>query len=282
MRDFGSFIGVDWSGNGQRWQRGLQVAIAEPGSTAPILLRGQEAKGRWSRNSFADWLGRKVREQKTLVGLDFAFGFPDVASVVPELKLNWQYVAEFCRAEANFYGGRFFKDESSPHAALINSRTIRGTHYSHRRLRATEIAAKRIRGATPSCVFNAVGAAQVGPSSISGMRFLDYMSDHHGSDVAVWPFDEINDDRSVIVEVFPRFFPLSKNLSSKLANHAALNSALEAFGSVGVATAPKNEDEGDALLTAAALRQLSREPEWFNLPPAAVRNEGWIFGVPLA
>ena len=280
--DFESFIGVDWSGNGQSWQQGLQVAIAEPGNTAPILLRGQEAKGRWSRKSFADWLGQKVRQQKALVGLDFAFGFPDVASVVPEIKLNWRYVAEFCVAEENFYGGRFFKDESSPHAALVNSRNIKGSHYSHTRLRTTELAAKRIRGATPSCVFNAVGAAQVGPSSISGMRFLKHMSDHHGNEVAVWPFDEIDEGRSVIVEVFPRFFPLSKNLSPNLADHSALNSALEAFGSLGVATAPKNEDEGDALLTAAALRQLSQEPRWFNLPPPVVRSEGWIFGVPLA
>jgi hypothetical protein len=207
MTEFDCFIGVDWSGNKSSWQKGLQVAIARPGTTAPVLLRGEGHKGRWSRESFAQWLAHKTRQGRALVGLDFAFGFPDVAAVIPELELSWRYVAELCHSEKNFYGGRFFKERDALHTPLINSASVRGRSYSATRLRRTEIAAKRTKGATPQTVFNAIGAAQVGPSSISGMRFLQHMREYHTENVAIWPLDVL-DNRSVIVEVFPRFFPL--------------------------------------------------------------------------
>jgi len=53
-----------------------------------------------------------------------------------------------------------------------------------------------------------------------------------------------------------------------------------AFNSKPVREPPESEDEGDALLTAAALRSLSQDAASFALPDRRFRKEGWIFGVP--
>jgi hypothetical protein len=145
----------------------------------------------------------------------------------------------------------------------------------------TEIVAAKTIGARPQSVFNAVGPAQVGPSSISGMRALRSLQQSCGDRIAIWPFSEVSRTGSVIVEIFPRYYPLSKRKSARLAEHSNLNAGLAAFDSDGVELAPKSEDEGDALLSAAALRSLSSQDSLFQLPDQSVRLQGWIFGVPI-
>ena len=68
----------------------------------------------------------------------------------------------------------------------------------------TEIVAKETIGARPQSVFNAVGAAQVGPSSISGMRALRWLQQNCGDRISIWPFGEVRRTGPVIVEIFPR------------------------------------------------------------------------------
>jgi hypothetical protein len=145
----------------------------------------------------------------------------------------------------------------------------------------TDIVAMETTGARPQSIFNAVGPAQVGPSSISGMRALRFLRQNFGERIAIWPFDEVRTTGSVIVEIFPRYYPLSKGRSAHLADRSVLNGALAAFGSEGVGESPKSEDEGDALLSAAALRCLSFEDALFSLPEHEIRSQGWIFGVPV-
>lgn len=151
----------------------------------------------------------------------------------------------------------------------------------HSRLRDTERAAAQVRGATPQSVFNAIGGAQVGPSSISGMRMLWHLKRDHPRVFSVWPFDDIDDERSVIVEIFPRYFALSRGQNPKMKDFALLNAALSKFESEPVAAPPNSEDEGDAILSAAALRNLSSEHEVFCMPTSYERRRGWIFGVPV-
>ena len=277
---FDAFIGIDWSGDQRKFQKGLKVAIAYPGKDAPTLVNGPGPSGRWSRATLAKWLGDEFRQRRSLVGLDFAFGFP----LLPDAdatRLDWDYVEEVCGNAANFYGGTFFRVHDRPHSPFINSYHIQGVHFSAGHLRRTELAAKRIKGATPQCVFNAVGTAQVGPSSISGMRFLRDIRQAHSRRVAIWPFDAVDNKRSLIVEIFPRYFPLSKQLNPTLKERQHLNKALDAFGSHPVDQDPASEDEGDALLSAAALRSLSADHKNFTQPSTSHQAEGWIFGVPV-
>jgi len=279
-RRFDCFVGIDWSGDKKIWQKGLKVAVATPGKKAPEIQVGPGLRGRWSRTEVTKWIASFVRAQRALIGIDFAFGFPSVEKLLEGTILDWHYVENLCADDENYYGGKFFRVAGAPHSVLINSPWLPRVHYSAHHLRITELEAKRIKGATPQCIFNAVGGAQVGPSSISGMRCLLHLRKEHSRTISIWPFDEIDDAKSVIVEMFPRYFALSRSIDPNLADHAILNYALERFGSDPVVTAPASEDEGDAILSAAALRALSDDNSLFNLPDLSIRNEGWIFGVP--
>ncbi len=272
---FDCFVGIDWSGDKKEWQKGLKIARARPGSSAPKLISGRGPKGNWSRSEAVRWIEDLVGKERALIGFDFAFGFPPSG-----LALDWEYVEELCCADLNFYGGRFFRTPNCPHSCLVNSPWLARDKYNAGSLRATEYVATQTKGARPQSVFNAVGAAQVGPSSISGMRALLHLRRRCVDKISIWPFDGLGDGRSVVVEIFPRYFPLSRNLSPKLSDHAALNAALQAFGSVTVGTAPASEDEGDALLSAAALRSLSANLAMFERASAYASTEGWIFGIP--
>src|SRR5437763_1120873 len=159
MQSFDCFVDIDWSGDKKSWQKGLKIAYARPGSCAPQLIAGPGPKGKWSRTDAVRWIEELVNKERALIGLDFAFGFPS-----GEGFLNWKYVDTLCCAEANFYGGTFFRSSSSPHSHLVNSPWLPRANYSAHYLRATEHAAKKTKGATPQSIFNACGAAKVGPS----------------------------------------------------------------------------------------------------------------------
>lgn len=226
------------------------------------------------------WIEDQCQRGRALVGLDFAFGFPPVTLPQGSI-LDWDYVEKLCEPHRNLYGGAFFRPPSCEHSHLVNSPWLPKDCYSADHLRTTDIIAKRVAKARPQSIFNAIGPAQVGPSSISGMRALRVLRGRLGDRVTIWPFDGLRPTGSVIVEIFPRYYPLSKGKSSKLAHHNTLNDALDAFESDGVERAPKTEDEGDALLSAAVLRYLSRQSTLFQLPHSSIRSQGWIFGVPL-
>ena len=277
---FERFVGIDWSGDKKVWQKALKIAVALPGRSAPVLVDPPSGQRGWSRTEAATWIEDQCLKSRALIGLDFAFGFPPVT--LPQgTVLDWEYVEKLCERHSNLYGGAFFRPPTCEHSHLINSPWLPRDSYSADDLRTTDVTAMKLAGARPQSIFNAIGPAQVGPSSISGMRALRLLRARLGDRVTIWPFDELRPTGSVIVEIFPRYYPLSKGKNAKLAHQAALNDALAAFESEGVRLAPKTEDEGDALLSAAALRYLSRESSLFRLPDLSIRSEGWIFGVPV-
>jgi hypothetical protein len=280
MPAFDCFVGIDWSGDKKPWQKGLKVAIAYPGRAAPRLEEYSGHKGRWSRTEVMRWIENQFQNKRALIGLDFAFGFPPL-TLPGRAVLDWEYAERVCESDANFYGGAFFRPPVCLHSHLVNSPWLPKHSYSANHLRLTDVIAMETAGARPQSIFNAVGPAQVGPSSISGMRALRSLQQSCGNRIAIWPFNEIRKTGSVIVEIFPRYFPLSKGKSAKLANQDELNAALVAFNSDEVEQGPKSEDEGDALLSAAALRFLSTQEPLFQLPNETIRSQGWIFGVPV-
>jgi hypothetical protein len=280
MPAFDCFVGIDWSGDKNPWQKGLKVAIARPGRAAPVLKECPGRKDGWSRADVVKWIADEFFDKRALIGIDFAFGFPQV-SLPGNIVLDWDYAEKVCAEYPNFYGGAFFRPPVLPHSHLVNSRWLPKHSYSANHLRMTDIVAMETTGARPQSIFNAVGPAQVGPSSISGMRALRSLRQQCGGRIAIWPFDEVPQTGPLIVEMFPRYYPLSRGKSARLAGRAELNAALAAFESDGVKKGPKSEDEGDALLGAAALRLLSSEDALFRLPEQAIRSQGWIFGVPV-
>jgi hypothetical protein len=280
MPAFDCFVGIDWSGDKNPWQRGLKVAIAYPGCAPPCLVECPGGGSGWSRTEVVRWIADEFQGRRALIGIDFAFGFPQVA-LPGNIVLDWEYAEKVCAHAPNFYGGDFFRPPILAHSHLVNSRWLPKDRYSANHLRMTDLVAMETSGARPQSIFNAVGPAQVGPSSISGMRALRFLRQICEDRIAIWPFDEVTRSGSVIVEIFPRYYPLARGKSARLAGRKELNAALAAYESEAVRRGPESEDEADALLAAAALRLLSSQDALFTMPDHAIRSQGWIFGVPV-
>jgi len=142
-------------------------------------------------------------------------------------------------------------------------------------------AAQRNQGVRPVSNFNLVGAAQVGKSSLTGMRMLHRL----GGRVPVWPVDPLPDTGSVITEIYTSMAARLGGVTgtaTKMRSFEALNDALDAIGSAPVAgTGAIDDHSSDALLTAAWLRRVYESRDFWHPPgltPDIARTEGWTFG----
>jgi hypothetical protein len=141
-----------------------------------------------------------------------------------------------------------------------------------------------IPGINPYSCFNLVGAAQVGKSSLTGMRVLHRLEQA----IPVWPFDSIPAHGPLIVEIYTSIaaraaavLPMGK---SKITDALTLDAALAAFGSD--AHRPLHggysDHATDAMLTAAWLRAVAGQPALWQpglLDAEIAQTEGWTFGV---
>ncbi len=149
------------------------------------------------------------------------------------------------------------------------------------RLRVTEEAQRR-QGLNPTSNLNLVGAAQVGKSSLTGMRVLHRLAGR----VPVWPFDPLPAQGPVIVEIYTtiaaRAAGIRKGLS-KIRDATTLDVALAAIGSAAHGPLARYDDHAtDAILTAAWLRSNADRAELWTpaaMTPHIAQTEGWTFGV---
>jgi hypothetical protein len=136
-------------------------------------------------------------------------------------------------------------------------------------------------GCKPYSNFNLVGAAQVGKSSLTGMRVLHRL----GGRLPVWPVDELPKSGSVVVEIYTAIAAMAAGrppTRSKMRSFEELDRGLRALDSAPVAgSGPLDDHSADALLTAAWLRANAGRPELWH-PAAMTRElaatEGWTFG----
>jgi hypothetical protein len=149
------------------------------------------------------------------------------------------------------------------------------------RLRVTEVH-QQLQGLNPYSNFNLVGAAQVGKSSLTGMRLLHRLD----GKLPIWPFDPLPDSGSVVVEIYTSLAAITAGLPknrTKVRDPAALDHALAALGSAPHAPLPAYDDHAtDAIMAAAWLRRVHADPELWQPPaltPKLARTEGWTFGV---
>ncbi|MBO0749110.1 MAG: hypothetical protein J2O44_01585, partial [Porphyrobacter sp.] len=162
-----------------------------------------------------------------------------------------------------------------------------GAHFhapdaAHRRgrFRVTEQAQAEM-GCKPYSNFNLVGAAQVGKSSLTGMRVLHRLNGH----LPVWPFDPLPTKGSVVLEIYTAIAAMAGGRApgrSKMKTVAELNAALSAIDSPPVAGGgPIDDHSADALLTAAWLRSVADRKELWHpraMTPDIAATEGWTFG----
>ncbi len=290
MREFKHFLAIDWSGARGERQKGIALALSDVEGGAPVLI--DPGRG-WSREDVLHILCDLP--DNTLVGMDLGISlpfvdagafFPGWSESPPDAKTLWALIDNICSGDPNLEAtsfvahreaSRYFrhsKDHVGERFHLPNATSREG------RFRIAEHA-QRAQGVRPVSNFNLVGAAQVGKSSLTGMRMLHRLD----GKVPVWPIDPLPSQGSVIVEMYTSLASLGGGTPkgrSKLRTYEALNTALEALGSLAVnGTGPIDDHSSDALITSAWLRHVAGRPECWNpadLTDDIAKTEGWTFG----
>lgn len=288
MTRFQHFLAIDWSGAKGARQKGIALAIAHAAGGPPVLVRHL-----WSRDEVL-WVLRDDLPPDTLVGLDLGMAlpfadcgayFPGWADSPPDAPRLWELVDRIAGEEPNLGANAavvhpalrpFFRDGIETGAQF----RCDGAAHGRGRFRVTEHAQARM-GCKPYSNFNLVGAAQVGKSSLTGMRLLHELR----GQLPVWPVDPLPPSGSVVVEIYTSLAALDAGRSAgraKMRTHADLNDALAALQSPRVPGSGAIDDHSsDALLAAAWLRAVADDPRRWSpaeLTPELARTEGWTFG----
>lgn len=287
---FQHFLAIDWSGAKGERQKGIALALAHADGGPPVLVdRGKP----WAREEVLAIL--LDLPDNTLVGMDLGISLPfaDCGAFFPRweksprnAKALWELIDHICADDPHLEVGSFVahdearehfrhgKDDEGVHFHLDSAATREG------RFRKAELA-QRAMGCRPVSNFNLVGAAQVGKSSLTGMRMLNRLEGR----VPVWPVDRLPQTGSVIVEIYTALAALEawpEGKGRKLRTIDNLNNALEGLGSPSVRGSGAIDDHSsDALITAAWLRAVAHDPARWTpdaLTPDIARTEGWTFG----
>ena len=286
---FGHFVGIDWSGAAGERQRGIAVAICAAGEAAPTLVRPGHI---WSRAEVLDWLTHDLPGD-AIIGLDLGASlpfadegafFPGWADSPPDARALWAMIEGVAADDPHLSAGSFVDHaEIARHLRRHGGR--KGEYFTGRgRLRVTEIM-QREQGLNPYSNLNLVGAAQVGKSSLTGMRVLHRLPPR----IAVWPFDPLPATGPVALEIYTSLAALAALAAgrpkgrAKMRDHAALTEALRMLASEPAhGTGPIDDHRADAILTAAWLRRAAHRPELWaprGMTPEIAATEGWTFGI---
>lgn len=296
MRRFEHYACFDWSGQAVAKPKGLALATigAQP-SDRPVLLRPQ---GGWSRGAALDWL-RAHADAGTdiLIGVDLSTAFPfiDADGYFPgwdesphDARSLWALVDRLCADDDHLGAGGFVR-HAQARRYFRHGQGDTGDRFGIAgtgRLRAVEQHQRQTGQANSASCFNLVGAAQVGKSSLTGMRVLHRL----GGRIPIWPFDPVPQTGPVIVEIYTSIAARAAGVGrarSKVRDADALHLALANLDALPPAPLMAHDDHStDALITAAWLRQSARNDalwEAFWTPDAlddiTRRTEGWTFGV---
>lgn len=287
MSRFTHFLAVDWSGAAGERHKGIALALAEIGGGPPELLT--PPRGGWSRPEALGVLA-DLGSEAALIGVDLGISLPfaDHGAFLPgwahspaDARRLWALIDEICADDPHLGAGSFV-DHPEIAAYFRRHGGREGARFGggRGRLRVTEHAQARM-GLSPYSNFNLVGAAQVGKSSLTGMRVLNRLADR----LAVWPIDPLPAQGAVLCEIYTSLAAIEAGRSAgraKMRHRDDLNAALAVLG------APPAEGSGaiddhsaDALLTAAWLRRVHGDAARWQpqgLTPEIARTEGWTFG----
>lgn len=296
MRRFDHFIGIDWSGASGERHRGIALAICEATGGPPRLLHREKS---WSRPEVLDLLLNAI-PANTLIGLDLGISlpfldcgafFPGWGRSPPDAKSLWALVDMICQNDPHLSANslvdhhaasRYFRRHGGREGDLFHHADA-----PHRRgrFRVTE-AVQAQMGCKPYSNFNLVGAAQVGKSSLTGMRLLHRLAGR----IPVWPVDPLPANGSVIVEIYTALAAIAAGRTAaraKITSYSDLDTALANLDSPPVLGSPSmiegriDDHSADALLAAAWLRRATDRRELWNPPGLTThisRTEGWTFG----
>ncbi|MEQ5787235.1 hypothetical protein J3454_04950 [Erythrobacter sp. NFXS35] len=289
---FTHFLAVDWSGAKGPRQKGIALAMTSAEGGPPALLPPPDPRG-WARGEVLAMVRNLTAP--TLVGFDLGISLPyaDAGAFFPgwdaspaDARVLWALIDRLCADDPNLEAGGFVTHpEASRYfrhgkGAQGDRFLLPGAVSREGRFRLAE-AAQRAQGVRPVSNFNLVGAAQVGKSSLTGMRMLHRLS----GKVPVWPVDPLPAEGSVVTEIYTSVAARLGGVTgtaTKIRSFAGLNDALDLLGSPPVMGAGAIDDHSsDALLTAAWLRHVHASRDLWHPPSLTeevARTEGWTFG----
>jgi hypothetical protein len=289
---FAQFLAVDWSGAKGPRQKGIALAVARAEGGPPALLAPPDPRG-WARSEVLALL--EALKLPTLVGLDLGISLPfhDAGAFFPgwdaspaDARSLWALVDRLCAGHPHLEAGAFLAHPEAAryfrHGAGVEGDRflLPGAVNREGRFRIAEHA-QRAQGVRPVSNFNLVGAAQVGKSSLTGMRMLHRLAGR----IPVWPVDPLPDEGSVITEIYTSVAARLGGVTgtaTKLRDYGSLNDALDRLGAPPVeGNGALDDHSNDALLTAAWLRRVHTERALWHpeaLAAQVARTEGWTFG----
>lgn len=286
-RRFSHFIAIDWSGARGSRHKSIAMAVAHANGGPPVLVEREHG---WSREEVLEVL-RDDLPDNSLVGFDLGISLPfgDKGAFFPSWEHSpenahdlWELIERICDADEDLAANSFV---DHPEAQLFFRRHggREGTHFGggSGRFRVTEHAQAE-QGLKPYSNFNLVGAAQVGKSSLTGMRLLHALRGH----LPVWPIDPLPHTGSVVVEIYTALAAKAAGRSTsraKIRDRTELDEALVTLGSPPLGgCGPIDDHSADALVTAAWMRAHAHRPEYWSpkrMTHEIARTEGWTFGV---
>lgn len=292
MRAFSHFACFDWSGQAVARPKGIALAtLAADPEARPQLLA---PKAGWSREAALDWLlAHAEAGTDMLIGMDLSptFPFVDEQAYFPGWEASpghardlWALVEAIAADDPHLAANSFVRHPEA-RRYFRHGQGDTGDRFGASgigRLREVERVQRETRQARSASCFNLVGAAQVGKSSLTGMRVLHRL----GGRIPIWPFDPVPGTGPLIVEIYTSiasFAAGSRGNAAKVRDRAGLVAALDALDCRSPARLAAYHDHAtDALMTAAWLRKVHRDPALWS--PAALtetvrRTEGWTFGV---
>lgn len=288
IRQFTAFACIDWSGAAVARPAGIAVAVAQ-GKSAPQLI---EPVGGWSRSAVLAWLLTHVHKgTDMLVGFDLSPSLPylDENAYFPGWKDSpnnprslWQQVDSVCASDAHLAANTYvdhpaiapyFRRHGGREGALFGG-GIGRLREVERYQRATG------QGRSASC-FNLVGAAQVGKSSLTGMRLFNRLE----SRIPFWPFDPLPSKGPAMIEIYTSIAARAAGVPphrSKIREQEALHEALARLNSPAPTISRLDDHSTDALVTAAWMRQVANNRDLWHPQPMTrevAQQEGWTFGI---
>ena len=59
--DFENYIGIDWSGDKNNYQRGISISLCKNGNNTPKIIKPKQKY--WSRYDLIRWLKKKLQKK---------------------------------------------------------------------------------------------------------------------------------------------------------------------------------------------------------------------------
>jgi hypothetical protein len=230
-------VAIDWSGRSDDKGQTTWMAVIED----RVFARLENGR---SRPELRDELIRmRGRAGRLVVGIDFAFGFPQWYAQAK----GWKCGRDIWRAAAQD-GEQWLTSQAPP----FWGRTTKRPQLQGDALRRTE---RQVDG-SPRSVFQIGGAGAVGTGSIRGMAVLHELAE---AGFAVWPFEPPGD--ATIIEIYPRLLTGKVVKSSALAclrhldKHYPKDELPDLFRGMAAAT----EDAFDAAVSALEMARARAE-----------------------